>query len=243
MTSQELQTHYRAELAKMIEPGSPKKHVNRKSTRWMIRLAEATEGGALTPEGGARTWIWSDLHLHHRNIIRYCNRPFETVEAMNEVLLTAWRETVGEADTIICGGDIALAGALEGERLARVRAMPGRKLLVRGNHDFDRKGRPADTGFGETWMTLVVTGDPPLLVTHIPMTEVPDSTVNVYGHVHNNEPLRAGPYVNICVEHTEYRPLPLDAVRRLARARLDDPRPRAATTAEEIRRVERVEES
>ena len=67
------------------------------------------------------------------------------------------------------------------------------------------------------------------------MNEVPDATVNLYGHVHNNEPLREGPYVNICVEHTEYRPLSLDAVRRLALARLDDPRPRAATTAEEIR--------
>ena len=54
---------------------------------------------------------------------------------MNEALLAAWKETVGEADTI-CGGDIALAGALKRERLARVRAMPGRKLLVRGNHDF-----------------------------------------------------------------------------------------------------------
>ena len=85
---------------------------------------------------------------------------------MNEALLTAWRGTVGEVDIIICGGDIALAGALEGGRLARVRAMPGLKLLVRGNHDFDRKGRPADTGCDETWMSLVVTGAPPLLVTH-----------------------------------------------------------------------------
>ena len=234
MTSRELQAHYRAELAKMIEPGSRVEHVNPKSTRWMIGLAEATNGGAFAPEDGTRTWIWSDLHLHHRNIIRYCHRPFETVEAMNEAILTAWRGTVGEVDTIICGGDIALAGALEGGRLARVRAMPGRKLLVRGNHDFNRKGRPADTGCEETWMSLVVTGAPPLLVTHIPMTEVPEGTANVHGHVHNNEPLRAGPYVNICVEHTGYRPLPLDAVRRLARARPDDPRPRAATTAGEI---------
>ena len=144
----------------MIEPGSPEKHVNPKSTRWMIRLAETTEGGAFTPGGRTRTWIWSDLHLHHQNIIRYCHRPFETVEAMDEALLTAWRETVGEADTIICGGDIALAGALQGERLTRVRAMPGRKLLVRGNHDFNRKGRPADTGCDKTWMSLVVTGRP-----------------------------------------------------------------------------------
>ena len=56
------------------------------------------------------------------NIIRYCNRPFQSVEAMNEALLVAWKETVGESDTIICGGDIALAGALKRERLARVQA-------------------------------------------------------------------------------------------------------------------------
>ena len=51
-------------------------------------------------------------------------------------------------------------------------------------------------------MALVITGNPTLLVTHIAMNEVPDGTVNLYGHVHNNEPLREGPYVNICVEHT-----------------------------------------
>ena len=95
----------------------------------MLKHAAATEGGTYTPETGARTWIWSDLHLYHKNIIRYCSRPFQSVEAMNEALLAAWKETVGEDDTIICGGDIALAGALKRERLARVRAMPGRKLL------------------------------------------------------------------------------------------------------------------
>ncbi len=234
MTSGDLQAHYRTELARMLGPEGGR-YVNPKTTAWMLKHTAATEGGTYTPETGARTWIWSDLHLHHKNIIRYCNRPFQSVEAMNEALLAAWKETVGEADTIICGGDIALAGALKRERLARVRAMPGRKLLVRGNHDFGKNGRPADTGSDATWMALVITGNPRLLVTHIAMNEVPDGTVNLYGHVHNNEPLREGPYVNICVEHTQYRPLPLDAVRRLALARLDDPRPRAATTAEEIR--------
>ena len=237
MTSKDLQAHYRAELARMLGPEAGR-HVNRKTTAWMLKHAAATEGGTYTPETGARTWIWSDLHLHHNNIIRYCGRPFQSVDAMNEALLAAWKETVSETDTIICGGDIALAGALQRERLARVRAMPGRKLLVRGNHEFGRNGRPADTGSDATWMTLVITGQS-------------DARGNAYRYERgagrngepvrtraHNEPLRAGPYVNICVEHTEYRPLPLDAVRRLALARLDDPRSRAATTAEEIHCLE-----
>ena len=296
MTSEDLQAHYRTELARMLGPEGGR-YVNPKTTAWMLKHTAATEGGTYTPETGARTWIWSDLHLHHKNIIRYCNRPFQSVEAMNEALLAAWKETVGEADTIICGGDIALAGALKRERLARVRAMPGRKLLVRGNHDFGRNGRPADTGSDATWMTMVITGNPTLLVTHIAMNEVPDGTVNLYGRTCAQQRAVAGGTVreHVCrvrpatelepapdatsspaqpvrppstggavhdalatgfprpsdaavalkmwdssgVEHTEYRPLPLDAVRRLALARLDDPRPRAATTAEEIRCLDR----
>ena len=128
------------------------------------------------------------LHLHHKNIIRYCSRPFQSVEAMNEALLAAWKETVGEADTIICGGDIALAGALKRERLARVRANAGTETSGTREPRLRRNGRPADTGSDVTWMTLVITGNPTLVVTHIAMNEVPDATVNLYGHVHNNEP-------------------------------------------------------
>ena len=50
--------------------------------------------------------------------------------------------------------------------------------------------------------------------THIRLEDVPAGTVNVHGHVHNNEPLRPGHHVNICVRHTDYRPLPLQASRR-----------------------------
>ena len=87
-------------------------------------------------------------------------------------------------------------------------------------------------------MTLVIPGEPTLLVTHIPLWNVPAGRVNVHGHVHNNEALRPGPFVNICVEHTGYRPLPLEAVRKLANRRLEDPRPRGKTTLEEIEHLD-----
>ena len=233
MTGEELQSAYGKHLERMLEPGYPGR-VNKKSTRAMLKETRANRGGEHTPKPGERTWIWSDLHLHHANIIRYCDRPFDSADAMNRALFAAWVKTVGETDTVICGGDVAMGGALKGDRIDAVRKMPGRKLLVRGNHDFDRRGRPLPTGCDAAWMTLLIPGDPPLFLTHIPMGEVPAGGVNLYGHVHN-EPLRHGPRVNICVEHTEYRPLPLEVLRRLARARLEDPRPRGETTADEIR--------
>ena len=86
MTSEDLQAHYRTELARMLGPEGGR-YVNPKTTAWMLKHTAATEGGTYTPETGARTWIWSDLHLHHKNIIRYCNRPFQSVEAITGQLL------------------------------------------------------------------------------------------------------------------------------------------------------------
>ena len=200
----------------------------------MAEEVERTEAGRHEERPGTTTWIWSDLHLHHRNIIRYCRRPFASREEMDEALIGAWRETVAPADTVVCVGDVALQGSVGQRRRQRLAEMPGRKLLVLGNHDFDHKGRPGETASDERWMTLVIPGAPLLVLTHFPLGRVPADAVNVHGHSHNNGALRTGPYVNVCVEHTGYRPLALADVRRVAQARLEDPRPRAETTLGEL---------
>ena len=62
------------------------------------------------------------------------------------------------------------------------------------------------TGSDGASMTLVVPGEPTLLVTHMPLWSVPAGRVNVHGHVHNHEALRPEPFVNICVEQTRLPP-------------------------------------
>ena len=58
------------------------------------------------------TWITSDTHWSHKNIIEYCGRPFvdasgnPDVELMDKTLLRNWRETVKGDDTIIHLGDV-----------------------------------------------------------------------------------------------------------------------------------------
>jgi calcineurin-like phosphoesterase family protein len=78
-------------------------------------------------------WFTSDLHFGHENIIRYCGRPFASVEAMNLGLVSRWNETVGLSDEVWVLGDFAMGRIDESLRL--VGLLNGTKTLVPGNHD------------------------------------------------------------------------------------------------------------
>ncbi|MFA5586030.1 MAG: metallophosphoesterase [Saccharofermentanales bacterium] len=55
-----------------------------------------------------------------------------------ERLVQAWQEAVGPEDTVLVGGDISWAKSLEEALpdLALIHSLPGRKVLLRGNHDY-----------------------------------------------------------------------------------------------------------
>lgn len=76
----------------------------------------------------------SDLHLGHANVIGYCQRPFADAAAMNEAILTRWRAAVSPSDEVWVLGDVVL-GLDWLSHLATVAALPGRKVLLPGNHD------------------------------------------------------------------------------------------------------------
>ena len=155
----------------------------------------------------ARTWVWSDLHLNHKEIIHHCGRPFTTGEEMNEALLYQWCFHVRRGDTIVNGGDVAWPGTLGTAFRARIDQLPGRKVLVVGNHDFHHRSKLLDGAAHDVVTGLAVFDtDPPLVLTHLPLRNPPSGWVNLHGHVHHEPPM-GHPYINVCVEHTDYRPI------------------------------------
>src|SRR5215471_4059932 len=80
------------------------------------------------------TWFTADFHLGHRNIIRYCDRPFRDVGDMDTAILDRINAAAKERDTLYFLGDFCLGGAKHVERyLKGIRCK--RIHLVRGNHD------------------------------------------------------------------------------------------------------------
>ncbi len=47
----------------------------------------------------------SDTHFGHRNVLKLCNRPFETIEEMNETIIANWNSRVSGNDTVFIVGN------------------------------------------------------------------------------------------------------------------------------------------
>lgn len=81
-------------------------------------------------------YFTSDLHFGHKNIIRFCNRPWETIEEMDEGLIKNWNSVVGENDLVFDLGDFAFAS--NGRWKEILSRLNGRHYLILGNHDCQR---------------------------------------------------------------------------------------------------------
>jgi calcineurin-like phosphoesterase family protein len=95
----------------------------------------------------SRLFFTADLHFGHVNVLRYCDRPWGDVDAMNAGLIDNWNSTVNSDDTVFVLGDVCL-GKLS-ETLPLVEALNGIKFLLPGNHDRVWSGHKKPSKFGE----------------------------------------------------------------------------------------------
>ena len=75
-------------------------------------------------------FLGADFHFDNANVIKHSNRPYETVEQMNEALVENWNKKVSTKDTTIIIGDFAWKN--HGHWIS---ALNGKKILVLGSHD------------------------------------------------------------------------------------------------------------
>lgn len=128
-------------------------------------------------------YFTADMHFGHRAIINMQNRPFESVEEMDRVMLQNFNSVVHKNDTVYILGDICHHMTIE-EADALIRKMNGKKYLIMGNHD-----KKYDSGLFEDirdFMKVSVDGHYFALM-HYPMLSWPKMSLGGYqlhGHIH-----------------------------------------------------------
>ena len=162
-------------------------------------------------------YFTSDLHLGHKNIIKYTDRPFSNVETMNKILIDNYNDVVKQDDTVYILGDLTYR-AKKTETYNLIKKLNGRKILIRGNHDikYDESLFEKISDF-----EVIQYNRKKFCLMHDPMVSWPGSnhgSIQLHGHVHstmhdniiniNNKVYR----YDVGVDANNYYPVSIDDV-------------------------------
>lgn len=154
-------------------------------------------------------------HYGHANIIRFCERPFATIEEMDERLIANYNALVKPQDTVYHLGDFSFS-----KDPGRVfRRLNGNKHLVLGNHDWGKREKQLrDLAWG--WVKDVYflkLGKKPtdlIWLAHYAHRTWPKShhgSIHLHGHSHGDLPDH-GRSTDAGVDAWDYKPVHLDTI-------------------------------
>lgn len=164
---------------------------------------------------GKNIWFISDTHFGHNNIIKFSNRPYLDIDTMNEMLIKSFNDHVSPNDISIWVGDVSFKGVEESKRI--IRRMNGYKILVVGNHDFERKKGIKPLAMDEVHIVYnLQMSESKVAFTHYPMDNLPEGWVDVHGHVHigghHADEVESTTHINVNCEFWDYKPIPLEVI-------------------------------
>lgn len=161
-----------------------------------------------------KIYVISDTHFGHENSLKWTDsegnklRPFNTVEELNNTMITNWNNTVKPEDHVYHLGDVVI----KKEYLELVKQLNGYKRLVSGNHDIFDTRLYLEAGFDKVCGARAFPGLK-VILTHIPIHSecLKEGWINVSGHLHSNC-LSDRRYINVSVEQINYTPVLLEDI-------------------------------
>lgn len=193
--------------------------------------------------------FWGDPHLGHENILKYCRRPFATIEEHDRVLIENYNARVMPGDEVWILGDLCWWHLDPDKIRAYYEQLNGYKHLIIGNHDTDEEGEVLPVLrdlFGDNrlhWYKEIAIGDDGrrrqlgdrsaqrLVLFHYAITRFQywksfkagqKPAWHLYGHHHDRLKHDASAF-DVGVDSTDYVPLSWPEVARRMRRETEDP--------------------
>lgn len=160
----------------------------------------------------------ADQHFGHANIIKFCGRPFVSVEEMDDLLIENHNKVVSQGDTVIHAGDFTLINNKERVWKRYAHKLNGKHIFLKGSHDY---WLPLSTS-KTRWEKSI--GGIYIVVDHYPLRTWARSHYNswqLHGHSHG----KLGPQgkqLDVGVDNHNYFPVSFDQVAEIMETRPDN---------------------
>lgn len=162
-----------------------------------------------------KVFFIADTHFGDEDIIKYENRPFQSVEEMESVIINNWNKTVSAEDKVYILGDVAKIGNATDEGIKQYlkpivkEKLNGIKFLVKGNLDTLSNQDYRDIGFEEVYDHPIIINDFLILSHELLYINVHMPYINLFGHVHGNPAIKDNSKYHCCtsVERINYTPI------------------------------------
>jgi calcineurin-like phosphoesterase family protein/2'-5' RNA ligase len=186
------------------------KEIYQKTLKKLEKKRESTER-TFRDMSNDKIHFFSDTHFDHKNIIKYCNRPFNSTQDMNQTLVENWCDVVSNNDIVFFLGDMSY-GCDRRQIDYWLGKLDGKISYIRGNHDTDiiNRANVINSHYGIKY------NDYQFLLMHDPRRPTGYDGWIIHGDKHNNS-LKDHPFinqknktVNVCAELVEYTPLDID---------------------------------
>src|ERR1700731_4433987 len=168
-------------------------------------------------------YFTADEHYGHRNIIKYCNRPFSDVNHMNETLIANFNAKVPPNGLTYHIGDIFWDSVSIDEARRIMNRLNGRHILVWGNHDGTAEKltkQPIEQNpFERTADVILIRQDgaPKIFMSHYAHRVWPSShkgSYHLFGHSHNQLPAY-GLSLDVGVDGNNYTPYSISEINKI----------------------------
>ena len=199
--------------------------INGKSKEKLLRCIKwVLNKGKKNMEELNNIFLTSDQHFFHGNIIKYCNRPWNSgkdsdgniivtqkdIEEMNEEMIMRWNSVVPNDGIVYHLGDFALGDRNKIKEI--IPLLNGKINLIMGNHDTKSVEFYYECGFNRVYDHPILLKDF-FILSHEPLSFLNKNSCfgNIYGHVHDSDVYKTFSPNSCCacVERHDYKPISL----------------------------------
>lgn len=166
-------------------------------------------------------WFTSDTHFGHQNILKYCKRPFSSIEEMDDIIIENWNKHVNPRDVVWHLGDFAFRNS--NNLSFYTRRLNGQINLILGNHDNIKKRDYSNFNAIFNGLKEIKIKNQKIVLCHYPLLSwnaAFHGRPHLFGHVHSssikNFKCQKNSY-DVGVDNNSFCPISFDSVMDILR--------------------------